>query len=92
MSINFTPIEENNEVNHFVGWEIYIASKKFIFQEEAISGEKKQSIDCECKNVLLFMVTRKKELDTIYLYNCHDPNSSMLNHGELTLVREEYFD
>eukprot|EP00986_Skeletonema_menzelii_P020755 scaffold32210_cov114-Skeletonema_menzelii.AAC.1 len=80
-----TSAEENNEVNSFLGWSIFSATKKFVNADEKGS-------ETECKELLRTMSISEADADEAYLATYYDTNMSMLNHGGLTLVSKEFFE
>ena len=73
-----TVVEENSEVNSFLGWAIFSAMKRF---KEATDDEK------EHKEILSSLLMREREIDDAYMEKCYDSHMAMLNRGGLMLVK-----
>ena len=76
-------VEENNEVNRFVGWAISSLMRRF----------KKHScnIDGTYLSVLASMMMWEREMDDEYLEKYYDSNLALMNRGGLTLVHKHFF-
>ena len=77
-----TVVEENSEVNRFLGWAIFSAMKRF---KEATDDEK------EHKEILSSLLMREREIDDAYMEKYYDSHMAMLNCGGLTLVKGFFF-
>ena len=73
-----TVVEENSEVNRFLGWAIFGAMKRF---KDDTNDEK------ESREVLSSMPMHEREINDAYMEKYYDSHMAMLNCGGLMLVK-----
>ncbi len=78
---SLTGVEENNEVNRFLGWAVFSSMAKFS-DDSARSNER--------KSLLSNMMIREREMDDEYMEKYYDLKMSLLNCGGLTLVNKNF--
>ena len=75
--------EENSEVNGFLGWTIFSSMGGYF------------GVSCthvNCKEVLLPMMMREREIDDKHFEKYYDSHMALLNRGGLTLVNKTFFE